>query len=136
MVGFSWVLTRYYEDRADRETLPTVVTILGLSIVLASVTLVPVDIFILSSTINPATGKPQEWATPELIAQQEQIVTILYYGTGPILRRARAASGARGQTPDRAAPVLGRGWRPPGHSVLRRHDAVHVHHHPVRLLLL
>ena len=91
MTGFSVLLVRTYEDRADRELLPTVVTVSGLVIVLASVTLVPVDIFLLSSTISATTGQPQEWATPAVIAQQANIVTILYYGTSTNRAEAGAA---------------------------------------------
>jgi LMBR1 domain-containing protein 1 len=82
MLGFSVFLVRSYEDRADRELPSTIVATAGLTLVLAAVSLVPVDIFLLSSTINPTTGLPQAWATPDVIAQQENIVTTLYYGAG------------------------------------------------------
>jgi len=85
MVGFSWLLTRHYEDRSDRERLPTIVTVLGLSLVLASVTLVPVDIFILSSTVDTSTGQRNEWATPEEVARQTKIITDLYYALYTIM---------------------------------------------------
>ena len=85
MVGFSWLLTRYYEDRSDRERLPTIVTVLGLSLVLASVTLVPVDIFILSSTVDASTGQRYDWATSEEVARQTKIITDLYYALYTIM---------------------------------------------------
>ena len=103
MIGFSVLLTRYYEDRSDREPLPTIVTILGLTIVLASITLVPIDIFLLSSMVNPTTGKLQGWATEETVAQQLNTVSVLYYGAPgrhgrACLARRRALTHAHGDS--------------------------------------
>lgn len=80
MIFFSVVFVKLYTDRHDSEALPTVVSTLGLIFVLLTVCLVPVDIFLLSSTVDSSTGRRAEWATDELVANLSMTLQIIYYG--------------------------------------------------------
>ncbi|CAO3609990.1 unnamed protein product [Cunninghamella blakesleeana] len=57
----------------------TIVTILALGLVLSCLALLPVDIFLVSSTVNPQTGLKYDWATPEAIDKMKFIIKIIYY---------------------------------------------------------
>ncbi|RKP24906.1 hypothetical protein SYNPS1DRAFT_6861, partial [Syncephalis pseudoplumigaleata] len=67
LAGVSWSFTRHYQDPAESESLVTAVTVLGLTFCLFVLTLAPLDIFLVSSTVDQATGLKQAWATPEYI---------------------------------------------------------------------
>ena len=57
-----------------------VITILALTLCLTTVALHPVDIFLVSNIMDPATGLRYEWATNEAIAEMQLSVKIIYYG--------------------------------------------------------
>ncbi|KAG0251233.1 hypothetical protein BG011_007748 [Mortierella polycephala] len=78
-LGLSIFYTLFYSDRREREPFVMIVTILGLTICLSTVALFPVDIFLVSRTIDPATGLKRPWATPEAIAHMQLTVKIFYY---------------------------------------------------------
>jgi len=42
--------------------------------------LVPVDIFIFSSTMDPNTGERVEWADQETVNSLKKAIDVLYYG--------------------------------------------------------
>jgi LMBR1 domain-containing protein 1 len=58
-----------------------IVTVLALAICLSTVALFPVDIFLVSTILDPATGLRREWATNEAIANMQSVVRVVYYGT-------------------------------------------------------
>ncbi|KAI9144030.1 hypothetical protein BKA69DRAFT_902986 [Paraphysoderma sedebokerense] len=79
VLAFSVFFTRYYQDRFESELFPTIVTVIGLTVCLATLCLVPVDIFLVSSTVNPSTGLRYEWATKENVASLLSICRSAYY---------------------------------------------------------
>ncbi|KAG0242340.1 hypothetical protein B0O80DRAFT_494102 [Mortierella sp. GBAus27b] len=79
MLAFSVLFTLYYSDRRDRETFAMVVTILALALCLSTVALFPVDIFLVSTILDPATGLRREWATNQAIADMQWVVRAVYY---------------------------------------------------------
>ncbi len=56
------------------------VTVLALTLCLTTVALFPVDIFLVSRVLDPATGLRYEWATDEAIAQMQLSVKVIYTG--------------------------------------------------------
>ncbi|KAG0213304.1 hypothetical protein BGX33_002963 [Mortierella sp. NVP41] len=80
MLGFAIFFTLYYSDTTDREPFALIVTVLALTVCLSTVALFPVDIFLVSRIMDPATGLKRAWATDEAIAQMQMAVRIFYYG--------------------------------------------------------
>ncbi|KAI9301806.1 hypothetical protein BJ944DRAFT_270930, partial [Cunninghamella echinulata] len=76
---FSIGFTKYYQDRYERDLFATTVTILAIGLVLSCLALLPVDIFLVSSTVNLQTGLKYEWATPEAIDKMKFVVQLIYY---------------------------------------------------------
>jgi len=76
VLAFSWAITKYYNDRHESEPLPTIVTILGLSLALFSVFLIPVDIYSVSSSVD-GEGKPL--ISPSDIQVRADAVRVIYY---------------------------------------------------------
>ena len=74
-IGF----TRYYQDRHESELFATVITILGLSLVFATLALLPVDIFLVSSTVDNHTGLKKDWANPDMVYWMTLTIQIIYY---------------------------------------------------------
>ncbi|CAG8705653.1 4921_t:CDS:2, partial [Acaulospora colombiana] len=66
--------------KRDSEVLATVVTILSIALCLCTVALFPVDIFLVSSTINPETGLKHSWATKEQVESIVGELKFVYYG--------------------------------------------------------
>ncbi|KAG0304516.1 hypothetical protein BGZ98_005432 [Dissophora globulifera] len=56
-----------------------VVTVLALTLCLTTVALFPVDIFLVSSIMDPSTGLRYDWATDSVIAEIQFSVKIIYY---------------------------------------------------------
>ncbi|SAM00733.1 hypothetical protein [Absidia glauca] len=77
---FSIGFTRYYQDRHERDTLATITTILALGLVFSCLALLPVDIFLVSSTVDPLTGLKKAWATPDTIENMQFVIQWVYYG--------------------------------------------------------
>jgi LMBR1 domain-containing protein 1 len=78
---FSVLFTRYYQSRRDSEWLASLVTILGLTVCLATVALAPFDIFIVTQMNDASTGQNVDWAND--VGVQDGIVSMLtwtYYG--------------------------------------------------------
>lgn len=79
-LGVAIAFTRHYQHKHESEALATIITILALTLVLATVALVPIDIFLVSSTVDQSTGLKQPWATPDKMDQITMTVQIVYYG--------------------------------------------------------
>jgi len=73
---FCWMITRYYQEKREAEFLPTLVAILGLSLTLLCVFLIPVDIYNASSS-SDAQGNPL--LTPEQIEYRGNNLRVFYY---------------------------------------------------------
>ncbi|KAF9903004.1 hypothetical protein EC991_004300 [Linnemannia zychae] len=80
LLGFSVFFTLYYSDTAEREPFALIVTVLALTVCLSTIALFPVDIFLVSRIMDPATGLRRAWATDEAIAHMQNAVRIFYYG--------------------------------------------------------
>ncbi|KAG0365795.1 hypothetical protein BC939DRAFT_165281 [Gamsiella multidivaricata] len=78
-LGFSIFFTLYYSNWQDREPFAMLVTVLALTLCLTTVALFPVDIFLVSTLMDPATGLRYEWATDSAISQLQLSVKIIYY---------------------------------------------------------
>ncbi|OZJ05692.1 hypothetical protein BZG36_01412 [Bifiguratus adelaidae] len=78
-VFLSIAFVTYYQDRRESELLATAVTIAGLSLLFATLTLFPVDIFLVSSTVDKSTGLKKDWATPDTVYWITFIVRAVYY---------------------------------------------------------
>ncbi|KAL1932435.1 hypothetical protein VTP01DRAFT_8113 [Rhizomucor pusillus] len=76
---FSIAFTRYYQHKRESEALATAVTIISLTLVLCTLALLPVDIFLVSSTVDPETGLKKSWADKETIYWMTLTVQIAYY---------------------------------------------------------
>jgi LMBR1 domain-containing protein 1 len=57
-----------------------IITVLALTLCLSTVALFPIDIFLVSRIMDPATGLRRAWATDDAIAQMQMVVKIVYYG--------------------------------------------------------
>ena len=71
---------RHFQDKHESEWFPTITSITGLIFVLSCLALVPVDIFVTASTMNPKTGERQDWADQDFVDYLLESVTIVYYG--------------------------------------------------------
>jgi LMBR1 domain-containing protein 1 len=60
--------------------LATITTILALGLVFSCLALLPVDIFLVSSTVDPLTGLKKAWATPDTIENMQFVIQLVYYG--------------------------------------------------------
>ncbi|KAI9476205.1 MAG: hypothetical protein EXX96DRAFT_576195 [Benjaminiella poitrasii] len=76
---FSFVFTRYFQNKQESEFFATLVTILALGLVFSTLILLPVDIFLVSSTVDQTTGIKKEWATLEAVEMMTMTMKIAYY---------------------------------------------------------
>jgi LMBR1 domain-containing protein 1 len=51
-----------------------------LGLVFSTLTILPVDIFLVSTTVDQQTGIKKEWATPEVIETMTLTLRIVYFG--------------------------------------------------------
>ncbi|KAI0204614.1 hypothetical protein F4808DRAFT_457058 [Astrocystis sublimbata] len=73
ITAFTW------QNHRDRSAVVTIVTIISLTALLATVFLLPVDIALVSSTTSTAVGAKKDWATPNRIHNILQTLKIVYY---------------------------------------------------------
>ncbi|CEP14813.1 hypothetical protein [Parasitella parasitica] len=76
---FSLGFTRYFQNKYESEFFATCTTILALGLVFSTLTLLPVDIFLVSSTIDQAKGLKKGWATADAIETMKLTMSIVYY---------------------------------------------------------
>ncbi|KAJ2958400.1 hypothetical protein NQZ79_g6002 [Umbelopsis isabellina] len=79
LVVFCIGFTRHYQDKHESELFATIVTIVGLSLLLATLALLPVDIFLVSSTVDYTTGLKKHWANPDTVYWMTLTIEIVYY---------------------------------------------------------
>ncbi|KAG2208519.1 hypothetical protein INT47_010215 [Mucor saturninus] len=75
----SVLFTRYFQNKYETEFFATVVTILALGLVFSTLCLLPVDIFLVSSTVDVSKGIKKEWATEQVIQRMTFTMSIVYY---------------------------------------------------------
>ncbi|KAI8141821.1 putative LMBR1 domain protein [Fennellomyces sp. T-0311] len=76
---FSSGFTRYYQHKHESEPFATIVTILALTLIFATLALVPIDIFLVSSTVDPMTGLKKDWADEDTVSWMTTTVQVVYY---------------------------------------------------------
>ena len=77
---FAVTFVNLYRSKHETDVLSTGVSILSLTLVLATVTLFPVDIAIVSTTTNSLLGLKKDWATPERVDSLLFALRFVYYG--------------------------------------------------------
>jgi len=77
VVGFCYLIVKYFQDKHESEPLPTWVAVLGLALTLLCVFLIPVDIYSVSSITNHATG--ERTLSDADIKQRGDVLRIAYY---------------------------------------------------------
>ncbi|KAF9981259.1 hypothetical protein BGZ75_007480 [Mortierella antarctica] len=85
LLGFSIFFTLYYSSTSDREPFAMLITILALTVCLSTVALFPVDIFLVSRIMDPATGLRRPWATDEAVEHMQWTVRIIYYSAYSVI---------------------------------------------------
>ncbi|KAL9548159.1 hypothetical protein PS6_006757 [Mucor atramentarius] len=76
---FSIAFTKYYQSKRDSELSATIVTMIALALIFATVALLPIDIFLVSSTVDSHTGLKKLWADKDTIYWMTFTVQIMYY---------------------------------------------------------
>jgi len=70
ILAFCYFVVRYYQDKREAEPLPTLVTVMGLALVLFCVFLIPVDIYSVSTSTD---------VSPEDMKTRTDGIRIMYY---------------------------------------------------------
>ncbi|KAK7756940.1 hypothetical protein SLS62_000956 [Diatrype stigma] len=73
------VTTVIWQTPRDRSAIVSVVAIVSLTSLLATVLLMPVDIALISSTTSAALGQKKDWATPERVRGIVYTLQVVYY---------------------------------------------------------
>lgn len=68
-----------YQKPGDRSAIVSIVSIITLTSLLATILLLPVDIALVSSTTSSRLGHKKDWATPERVHRTVQTLRIVYY---------------------------------------------------------
>ncbi|RPB18980.1 hypothetical protein L211DRAFT_671042 [Terfezia boudieri ATCC MYA-4762] len=79
LVLASAIFVNTYKHRYDRDSFVSIVCILALTSLFATVCLLPVDIALVSSTTSNKTGLKEPWATPEAVNHILLQLKVLYY---------------------------------------------------------
>lgn len=79
---FSVGFIKFYQSKRDTSLWVTIVTMITLTIAFGMVTLIPLDIFLVSNTVDRHTGLKKRWADGDTIYWTTLIVQVLYYGKG------------------------------------------------------
>ncbi|KYK58159.1 hypothetical protein DCS_05172 [Drechmeria coniospora] len=73
ITAFTWQTPR------DRSAVVSIVAIVSLTALLATVLLLPVDIALVSATASPSVGAKKPWATPERVGSMLRRLQVVYY---------------------------------------------------------
>ena len=76
---FSVGFTQYYQSKRESERSATLVTTLLIAVSLWTVALLPIDIFLVSSTVDSETGLKKKWADGDTIYWMTLTVQTVYY---------------------------------------------------------
>jgi LMBR1 domain-containing protein 1 len=68
-----------YQEPRERSPAVTIVAIITLTSLLATVLLLPVDIALIASTSSPKLGRKKDWATPERVDSILLVLKVVYY---------------------------------------------------------
>ncbi|PTB74584.1 hypothetical protein M440DRAFT_1029412 [Trichoderma longibrachiatum ATCC 18648] len=78
-LGAAIVTTFTWQTPIDRSAMVSIVAIVSLTSLLATVLLLPVDIALVSSTASSTLGTKKHWATPERVAEILFTLKVVYY---------------------------------------------------------
>ncbi|KAK1247302.1 hypothetical protein MKX07_002211 [Trichoderma sp. CBMAI-0711] len=78
-LGAAIVTTFTWQTPIDRSAMVSIVAIVSLTSLLATVLLLPVDIALVSSTASSALGAKKDWATPKRVADILFTLKVVYY---------------------------------------------------------
>ncbi|RKP18804.1 hypothetical protein ROZALSC1DRAFT_29552 [Rozella allomycis CSF55] len=82
---FSIVFAKVFQDKHDSEGSVTLVAVTMLSIILITTTFIPIDVYLVSSSVNSSSGHKYEWATKEFISNFQNILEYVYYSAYGLL---------------------------------------------------
>lgn len=68
-----------FKDTRERSIATSVVCILTISSLLATVLLLPVDVALVSATNKPSEGRRKDWATPDQVDSIVYFLRVVYY---------------------------------------------------------
>ncbi|KAG0167916.1 hypothetical protein DFQ30_005504 [Apophysomyces sp. BC1015] len=76
---FSILFVRHYQNKHESELFATITAVVALALVFATLALLPIDIFLVSSTVDQHTGIKKDWATPGAVDSITGTIQIIYY---------------------------------------------------------
>jgi LMBR1 domain-containing protein 1 len=76
VILFCYIVVKYYEDKHEAELLPTIVTVIGLSLTMFCIFLIPLDIYSVSSSVN---SSGDSIINPEVLKLRGDVIRVLYY---------------------------------------------------------
>lgn len=79
IVSFATGIIKYFEDRHERDSLVTGITVLAVSVTLATICVFPIDIWLVSSTNDTGLGIRKPWASEKHISRIRIIMESVYY---------------------------------------------------------
>ncbi|KAI7867412.1 hypothetical protein BDF14DRAFT_1803582 [Spinellus fusiger] len=80
MFLLSAVFIRFYQDKHRVEPLATIISIMALGTTLSTVAILPMDVFLVSSTVDSSTGLKKDWADESTIFWMTLTTQAVYYG--------------------------------------------------------
>ena len=79
LAGIASTFVYVYQKPRDRSVSVTIVSIITVTCLLATILLLPVDIALVSSTVSSKLGQRKEWATQQKVDDILYSLTIIYY---------------------------------------------------------
>lgn len=79
LMGVASIFVYTYQKPAERSTIVSIVSIITLTSLLATVLLLPVDIALVSSTSSSRHGRKKDWASPDEVHHILLTLKIVYY---------------------------------------------------------
>ncbi|KAI8088321.1 putative lysosomal cobalamin transporter [Thamnidium elegans] len=76
---FSIAFTKYHQSKRESELSATIVTTVAITLILATVALLPIDVFLVSSTVDSHTGLKKNWADADTVYWMTFTVQVMYY---------------------------------------------------------
>lgn len=79
LIAVASIFLYVYQTPRDRSSFVTFMCVCSIAALLATVTLLPVDVALVSSTTSSALGQRKEWATQEEVDKITYSLTVVYY---------------------------------------------------------
>ncbi|KAI9254738.1 hypothetical protein EDC94DRAFT_618290 [Helicostylum pulchrum] len=76
---FSIAFTKYHQSKRESELSATIVAMVAITLILATVALQPIDVFLVSSTVDSHTGLKKNWADADTVYWMTFTVQVMYY---------------------------------------------------------